>query len=82
MGNNKVKSLRSSRRISNMINSILLKKKEVDKTGNQFSVHYPTINNYLKEFFGKPRKIWKLFFLVSGNFEVEKDFKSEITNTV
>ena len=38
-------------------------KKEVDKKGNQISVHYTTVNNYLKEYFGKPRKIRKVFFL-------------------
>ena len=53
--NNKVTSLRSSRKIVNMINSILLKRKEVDKKGKQISVYYTTINNYLKDLkkFGK-----------------------------
>ena len=72
--NNKVTSLRSSRKIANMINSILLKRKEVDKKGNQITVHYTTLNNYLKEYFGKPRKIRKVFHLTKEQKEKRKNF--------
>ena len=49
-----------------MINSILDKKREVDKNGKRVSVNFTTINNYLKEYFGKPSKIRKVFiFLVN-----------------
>ena len=46
-----------------MINSILLKRGEHDKRGNQITIHYTTVNNYLKEYFRRPRKIRKIFYL-------------------
>ena len=58
----KVTSLMSSRTISYKINSLLKKKNEVDNKGRPLSIHYITVNNYLKQYFWKPRKIRKLFF--------------------
>ena len=60
--NNKVTSSMSSRKIAGKINSILKKRKEVDIKGKPITVHFTTVNNYLKEHFGKPRKIRKVFF--------------------
>ena len=60
---NKVTSQRSSRKIANMINSVLNKLNEVDRKGRPVTVHYTTVNNYLKEYYGKPRRIRKVFFL-------------------
>ena len=60
--NNQTTSFRSSRKISYMINSILEKRGEVDKNGKRVSVHFTTVNNYLKEYFGKPREIRKVFY--------------------
>ena len=40
-----------------MINSLLNKLNEVDRKGRPFTVHYTIVNNYLKEYYGKPRKI-------------------------
>ena len=60
---NKVTSQRSSRKIANMINSVLNKLNEVDRKGRPVTAHYTTVNNYLKEYNGKPRKIRKVFFL-------------------
>ena len=37
-----------SRKIANKINSVLRKRNEVDKKGKSITVHYTTINNYLK----------------------------------
>ena len=59
----KVTSLMSSRTIAYKINSLLKKKNEVDNKGRPLSIHYITVNNYLKQNFGKPRKIRKVFFL-------------------
>ena len=61
--NNKVTSAMSSRKIANKINNLLIKRNEVDKNGKQLTIHYTTVNNYLKEHFGKPRRIRKVFFL-------------------
>ena len=60
---NQVTSSKSSRKIVNMINSVLVKRGEVDKKGKQISVHFTTVNNYLKEYFDRPRKIRKVFYL-------------------
>ena len=56
---NKTTSQRSSRKIAAMINSILVKRKEFDSKGHQITIHYTTVNNYLREYYGKPRKIRK-----------------------
>ena len=61
--NNKATSAMSSRKIANKINTLLIKKKELDKNAKQLTIHYTTVNNYLKEHFGKPRRIRKVFFL-------------------
>ena len=64
--NNKTTSFRSSRIISIMINSVLQKKGEIDKNDKILSVHFTTVNNYLKEYFDRPKKIRKIFiFLMS-----------------
>ena len=70
----KTTSQRSSRTIARMINSTLEKRNEVDKKGRQISVHYTTVNNYLKEYYGKPRKIRKVFFLSKEQMEKRKKF--------
>ena len=70
----KVTSQRSSRKIANMINDLLLKRNELDQKGRQLSVHYTTVNNYLKEYYGKPRKIRRTFFLSKDQMDQRKKF--------
>ena len=72
--NNKVTSQRSSRKIAAMINSVLANLKEVDKKGRPLTVHFTTVNNYLKEYFGRPRKIRKVFFLSQKQKIKRKEF--------
>ena len=72
--NNKVTSQRSSRKIAAMINSVLANLKEVDKNGRPLTVHFTTVNNYLKEYFGRPRKIRKVFFLSQEQKIKRKEF--------
>ena len=72
--NNKVTSQRSSRKIAAMINSVLANLKEVDKKGRPLTVHFTTVNNYLKEYFGRPRKIRKVFFLSQEQKIKRKEF--------
>ena len=72
--NNKVTSQRSSRKIASIINCVLLNLKEVDKKDRPLTVHYTTINNYLKEYFGRPRKIRKVFFLSKEQMIKRKHF--------
>ena len=46
----------SCRKISFMINSVLSKRNEVDDEGKPITISYRTINNYLKDYYGKPKK--------------------------
>ena len=75
---NKTTSLRSSRKISYMINSVLEKKGEVDKKGKKLSIHFTTVNNYLKEYFGRPKKIRKVFYLSDIQKKNRCDFCQKI----
>ena len=59
----KSSSAKSSRKIEDIINSVLVKRGKLDKRGKQINVQYTTVNNYLKEYFGRPRKIRKVFYL-------------------
>ena len=53
----------NSKRMERIIYFPLSKRKELDNKGNQMSIHFNTVNNYLKEFYGKPKKIRRAFFL-------------------
>ena len=60
---NKTTSAMSCRKISFMINSILSKRNEVDDGGKPITISYRTISNYLNDYYGKPKKIRKAFYL-------------------
>ena len=60
---NKTTSPISSRKITSKINSVLRKRNELDKRGKPITVHYNIVNDYLKQYFGKPRKIRKIFYM-------------------
>ena len=47
--NNKTTSAMSSSKIACKINSVLKKRNEFNKNGKPLSVHFTTVNNYLKE---------------------------------
>ena len=64
---NKTTSSKSSRTIASKINYVLRKRNEVDKRGKPITVHYTTVNNYLKQYFGKPRKFRKAFYMSNEN---------------
>ena len=51
-----------------------MKKNEVDQKGQQITVHYTTVNNYLKAYFGKPRKIRKAFYLTKDKWPKGRNF--------
>ena len=78
--NNKVTSSMSSRKIATKINSVLSKRNEVDKNGKPITVHFTTVNNYLKQYFGKPRKIRKVFFMSEENKKKRVEFCTKILN--
>ena len=60
---NKPTSSMSCRKIAAKINRILKLKKEFDNKGKILSVSYKTVNNILKEFYGRSKKIRKVFFV-------------------
>lgn len=57
-----------------MVNSVLQKRNEVDSRNRPISISYKTINNYLKEYYGKPRKIRKTFYLTEDQMKKIKEF--------
>ena len=63
MAKNKTTSAMSSRKIAAIINSELENENIVDKNNKPLTINHSTICNYLKEFYGRPKKIRKAFFL-------------------
>ena len=49
-------------RISRIINKALLKR-NIKYKGKQMKISFKTVSNYLREIYGKPKKIRKVFFL-------------------
>ena len=50
----------------------------MDQKGKQITVHYTTVNNYLKTYFGKPRKIRKVFYFTKEQMAKRKKFSKMI----
>ena len=71
---NKPTSSMSCRKIAAKINRVLKLKKEFDNKGKILSVSYKTVNNILKEFYGRPKKIRKVFFLSEDNINQRFEF--------
>ena len=57
-----------------MINSVLSKRNEVDDEGKPITISYRTINNYLKDYYGKPKKIRKAFYLSEDQMKKRVQF--------
>jgi len=63
-----------------MINSVLLQKKEVNKNNKQITVSDKTVNNILKEHYGRPKKIRKVFYLFKEQMKKRYKFCENILN--
>ena len=63
LAKNKTTSQMSSKKIAAVLNSVFQKRKELAPNGKQLSIHFNTVCNYLREYYGKPRKIRKAFYL-------------------
>ena len=74
MAKNKPTSSMSCRKIARMINNVLRLKNERDNKGNILSISYKTVNNILKDYYGKPKKIRKVFYLSEKNKEQRFQF--------
>jgi len=71
---NKTISQRSCRKIAMMLNSVLKNTGEVDGNGNQITISFNTVNNILKKYYGRPKKIRKVFFLSKKQIEKRNEF--------
>ena len=75
---NKTTSTMSSRKICTMINSVLNKRNEVDYKKRPISISYRTISNYLKEHYGRPKKIRRAFYLTEDQMKKRVEFCENI----
>ena len=70
----------SSRRIASIINTELENENIVDSNNKPLSINHSTICNYLKEFYGKPKKIRKAFFLNAEQMKKRVEYCNKILN--
>ena len=63
LAKNKTTSAMGTRKIAAIINAELEKEGVVDKNNKPIYIHHVTVSRYLRQYFGKPRKIRKTFFL-------------------
>ena len=63
LARNKTTSAMSSRKIAAIINQELEKENVLDKNNKPLTIHHGTVCAYLREYYGKPKKIRKTFFL-------------------
>ena len=54
----------------------------MDKRGKSITVHFTTVTNYLKQYFGKPRKIRKVFFMSEENKKKRVEFCKKILKLI
>ena len=77
LAKNKPTSSMSCRKIANIINSALIKKR-IKSKGKQMKISFKTVSNYLKEIYGKPIKVRKVFFLSEDNKKSRVNFCQNI----
>jgi predicted transcriptional regulator len=70
---NKTTSVMSYRKISRMTNTSLLKR-NIKYKGKQMKISFKTVSNYLREIYGKPKKIGKDFYLSEAQKIKRVDF--------
>ena len=74
LAKNKPTSSMSCRKIENIINSALIKKR-IKSKGKQMKISFKTVRNYLSEIYGKLRKV---FFLSEDNKKSRVNFCQNI----
>ena len=62
LARNKTTSNMSCRKISRIINTALIKR-NIKYKGKQLKISFKTVSNYLREIYGRPKKIRKVFYL-------------------
>ena len=73
LARNKTTSAMSCRKIASIINTSFIKR-NIKKNGKQLKISFKTVSNYLKEEFGKPKKIKKVFYLSETQKKARVDF--------
>jgi len=74
MAKNETTSNMSSRKIASIINSELEQKNILDCHNKPLEIHHSTVCAYLKDYYGKPKKIRKAFFLNQEQMKKRVDF--------
>ena len=70
----------SSRIITYKLNKLFRKRNELDCNKKTMTIHFTTINKYLREYFGKPLKIRKVFYLSNEQMAKRKKFCEMVLN--
>ena len=78
--NNKETIKMSSRIITYKLNNLLRKRNELDCNKKTMSIHFTTINKYLREYFCKPLKIRKVFYISNEQMKKRKKFCEMVLN--
>lgn len=64
-------------KISRIINTTLSKRK-IKYKGKQMKISFKTVSNYLKEIYGKPKNVRKVFYLSENQKKKRIDFFEKI----
>ena len=73
LAKNKTTSNMSCRKISRIINTSL-NKRNIKYRGKQLKISFKTISNYLREIYGRPKKLRKAFYLSEVQKKARVDF--------
>ena len=77
LARNKTTSNMSCRKIARIINTALIKR-NIKYRGKQLKIYFKTVSNYLREIYGKPKKIRKVFYLSEAQKKKRVDFCQKI----
>ena len=77
LAKNKTTSNMSCRKISRIINTSL-NKRNIKYRGKQLKISFKTISNYLREIYGRPKKLRKAFYLSEVQKKARVDFCKKI----
>ena len=77
LAKNKTTSNMSCRKTSRIIKSSLTKR-NIKYRGKQLKISFKTISNYLREIYGRPKKLRKTFYLSEVQKKARVDFCKKI----
>ena len=77
LARNKTTSTMSCRKIARIINTDFIKR-NIKQNGKPLNISFKTVSNYLKEVYGKPKKIRKVFYLNESQKKKRLEFCQKI----